>query len=249
MVTRTHRLKILRTVQLPRLAQADKRIHADRLMRCLAACLILDGLACFFSVFVDGFLNFASLVDFLRQRIEDRLGGRRRLRSMNSCDEHNRQCHCHTFNVTHVHLNVFGPGRSLSVQYTMFRFAFLVAFFQVVHAAMRPWISTPRRSSIGCRDPRAGAGLAGAMPAHIRQLFMGTPPRRCPIRSLPQWMPPPSADFASMYSSRPALGAFAANLDADTVKKTEAFLASDLGKRMVAADVALATATKPTAKR
>ena len=34
---------------------------------------------------------------------------------------------------------------------------------------------------------------------------------------------------------------FAANLDADTVKKTEAFLGSDLGRRMVAADVALAT--------
>jgi len=39
----------------------------------------------------------------------------------------------------------------------------------------------------------------------------------------------------------PALSAFAANLDADTLKKAEAFLATDTGKRMVAADVGLAS--------
>ena len=39
----------------------------------------------------------------------------------------------------------------------------------------------------------------------------------------------------------PALSAFAANLDADTLKKAEAFLATDTGKRMVAADLALAS--------
>ena len=39
----------------------------------------------------------------------------------------------------------------------------------------------------------------------------------------------------------PALGALAANLDAATVKKSLAFLESDVGRRMVAADVALAT--------
>lgn len=38
----------------------------------------------------------------------------------------------------------------------------------------------------------------------------------------------------------PALAVFAANLDAATVKKTELFLGSDLGKRMVAADLAVA---------
>jgi len=36
------------------------------------------------------------------------------------------------------------------------------------------------------------------------------------------------------------LSALAANLDADTVKKSEEFLSSDLGRRMVAADVATA---------
>ena len=44
----------------------------------------------------------------------------------------------------------------------------------------------------------------------------------------------------------PALSAFAANLDSDTVKKTHAFLSSDVGKRMVAADVALACLDEPT---
>ena len=39
----------------------------------------------------------------------------------------------------------------------------------------------------------------------------------------------------------PALSAFAANLDADTLKKAEAFLTTDVGKRMVAADVGLAS--------
>jgi len=39
----------------------------------------------------------------------------------------------------------------------------------------------------------------------------------------------------------PALSAFASNLDADTVKKAEAFLAGDAGRRWVAADVSLAS--------
>jgi hypothetical protein len=44
----------------------------------------------------------------------------------------------------------------------------------------------------------------------------------------------------------PALSALADNLDAATVKKTEAFLVSDLGRRMVAADTATAALEEPT---
>ena len=54
-------------------------------------------------------------------------------------------------------------------------------------------------------------------------------------------MRPRSAAFRIDVFEAPALSAFAANLDADTLKKAEAFLGSDLGKRMVAADVALAS--------
>jgi len=43
----------------------------------------------------------------------------------------------------------------------------------------------------------------------------------------------------------PALSALAANLDAATVKKTDAFLESELGRRMVAADMATATLDEP----
>jgi hypothetical protein len=43
----------------------------------------------------------------------------------------------------------------------------------------------------------------------------------------------------------PALNALAANLDAATVKKAEAFLRSDLGRRMVVADVATANLDEP----
>ncbi len=44
----------------------------------------------------------------------------------------------------------------------------------------------------------------------------------------------------------PALSALAANLDAATVKKIDAFLQSDLGRRMVAADLATAVLEEPT---
>jgi hypothetical protein len=80
----------------------------------------------------------------------------------------------------------------------------------------------------------------GAMPEHIRQLFAAdssaklTPPQLAAV------------DAAAVRGFRidvfeaPALQAFADHLDPTTVKKADAFLTSDLGKRMVAADVALA---------
>jgi hypothetical protein len=79
------------------------------------------------------------------------------------------------------------------------------------------------------------------MPAHIRKLFQGntsTPLSETQLAAV---------DVAAIRAFRidvfeaPALSAFAANLDADTVKKTGAFLTTDTGKRMVAADIALAS--------
>jgi len=81
----------------------------------------------------------------------------------------------------------------------------------------------------------------GSMPAHIRKLFQGN-------TSTP--LTPSQLDAVNVAAVRafridvfeaPALSAFAANLDADTVKRTEAFLATDAGKKMVAAELGLAS--------
>jgi hypothetical protein len=81
----------------------------------------------------------------------------------------------------------------------------------------------------------------GSMPAHIRKLFQGN-------TSTP--LTPSQLDAVNVAAVRafridvfeaPALSAFAANLDAETVKKAEAFMASDPGKKMVAAELGLAS--------
>jgi hypothetical protein len=81
----------------------------------------------------------------------------------------------------------------------------------------------------------------GAMPAHIRKLFQGN-------TSTPLTEPQLQAvDLAANRAFRidvfdaPALSAFAANLDFDTLKKAEAFFATDAGKQMVAAELGLAS--------
>jgi hypothetical protein len=81
----------------------------------------------------------------------------------------------------------------------------------------------------------------GAMPEHIRQLFAADASAQ---------LSPPQLDAVTAAAVRgfridvfeaPALQSLAEHLDASTVAKTGAFLASDLGKRMVSADVVLAT--------
>ena len=81
----------------------------------------------------------------------------------------------------------------------------------------------------------------GSMPAHIRRLFQGNTSTALSETQLA------AVDVAAVRAFRidvfeaPALSAFAANLNADTVKKAEAFLATDVGKRWVAADLGLAS--------
>jgi hypothetical protein len=84
------------------------------------------------------------------------------------------------------------------------------------------------------------------MPAHIRQLFMGNTSSALSESQLAAVDAAAKRGFRIDVFEPAALRALAANLDADTVKKTEAFLASDLGRRMVAADVALATLDEDT---
>jgi hypothetical protein len=86
----------------------------------------------------------------------------------------------------------------------------------------------------------------GSMPEHIRQLFEGNTSSSLSAPQLEAVTAAAKRGFRIDVFEAPALSALAANLDSDTVKKTLAFLSSDIGKRMVAADVALASMEEPT---
>jgi hypothetical protein len=86
----------------------------------------------------------------------------------------------------------------------------------------------------------------GSMPAHIRQLFSADKAAALSERQLDAVTAAAKRGFRIDVFEAPALSALADNLDEATVKKSEAFLLSDLGRRMVAADVATATLEEPT---
>lgn len=81
----------------------------------------------------------------------------------------------------------------------------------------------------------------GAMPEHIRQLFTADTATALSDPQLAAVTAAAVRGFRIDVFEAPALQAFANNLDSVTVLKTEAFLTSDLGRRMVTDDVALAT--------
>jgi hypothetical protein len=81
----------------------------------------------------------------------------------------------------------------------------------------------------------------GAMPEHIRQLFAADSSAQLSEPQLAAVSAAAARGFRIDVFEPPALQAFADHLDMATVNKAESFLTSDLGKRMVTADVALAT--------
>jgi hypothetical protein len=81
----------------------------------------------------------------------------------------------------------------------------------------------------------------GSMPAQIRKLFQGNTSTPLSDPQLDAVNAAAKRSFRLDVFEVPALSAFAANLDADTLKKAEAFLETDAGKRWVAADLALAS--------
>jgi hypothetical protein len=81
----------------------------------------------------------------------------------------------------------------------------------------------------------------GSMPAHIRQLFSADTAAKLSDQQLNAVTAAAKRGFRIDVFEAPALSALAANLDPPTVKKVDAFLESDLGRRMVAADTATAT--------
>ena len=89
------------------------------------------------------------------------------------------------------------------------------------------------------------ASLA-SMPAHIREMFSADSAGKLTDKQLSAVTSAAERGFRIDVFEPPALNALAANLDAVTVKKADAFLVSDLGRRMVAADVATATLDEPT---
>ncbi|MEP6886004.1 MAG: hypothetical protein ABJC66_14755 [Gammaproteobacteria bacterium] len=86
----------------------------------------------------------------------------------------------------------------------------------------------------------------GTMPAHIRQLFSADTAVQLSDSQMNAVTKAAERGFRIDVFEAPALSALAANLDAATVKKTDAFLGSDLGRRMVAADLATAVLEEPT---
>ena len=78
------------------------------------------------------------------------------------------------------------------------------------------------------------------MPIQVRRLFESETSAKLSDVQLTAVTEAAKRGFRIDVFEAPALAVFAANLDTDTVKKTEAFLAGDLGRRMVAADVAIA---------
>ena len=85
----------------------------------------------------------------------------------------------------------------------------------------------------------------GSMPAHIRQLFSADTAAKLSDEELNAVTAAAKRGFRIDVFEAPALSALAANLDPPTVKKVDAFLESDLGRRMVAADTATATLEEP----
>ena len=124
----------------------------------------------------------------------------------------------------------------------MIRFVLLLVFAASAHAVVTSVdIDTAAQvyQDAGMRE-QVRASL-GSMPAHIRKLFEGNTSTALSETQLAAVNSAAKRAFRIDVFEAPALSALAANLNADTVKKTEAFLASDAGKRMVLGDIALAS--------
>jgi hypothetical protein len=129
----------------------------------------------------------------------------------------------------------------------MLRFALLMLVSTGVYAADSPVdIETAAKiyQDAAVRD-QVRATLV-SMPAHIRQLFSADKGAKLSEQQLDAVTAAAKRGFRIDVFEAPALSALADHLDEATVKKSEAFLLSDLGRRMVAADVATATLEEPT---
>ncbi|HXA34968.1 MAG TPA: hypothetical protein VNW26_01425 [Steroidobacteraceae bacterium] len=123
----------------------------------------------------------------------------------------------------------------------MFRFALLMFLSTGVYAAQSVDIETAAKIYQEAAMREQVRATLGTMPAHIRQLFSADTAAKLSEQQLNAVTAAAKRGFRIDVFEVPALSALAANLDAATEKKIEAFLESDLGRRMVAADVATAS--------
>jgi hypothetical protein len=124
----------------------------------------------------------------------------------------------------------------------MLRFALLIGLAGVAQAGVPPVdIDTAAQLYQEAAIREQVRASLGSMPAHIRKLFQGNTSTALTETQLK------AVDVAAVRAFRidvfeaPALSAFAANLDAGTLKKAEAFMVTDTAKQWVAADLGLAS--------
>jgi hypothetical protein len=129
----------------------------------------------------------------------------------------------------------------------MLRFALLLLVSTGVHAAESSVdIETAAKLYQDAAVREQVRATLGSMPAHIRQLFSADKGAKLSEQQLDAVTAAAKRGFRIDVFEAPALSALADNLDEATIKKSEVFLLSDLGRRMVAADVATATLAEPT---
>jgi hypothetical protein len=124
----------------------------------------------------------------------------------------------------------------------MFRFAFLLSLAGLAQAGVPPVdMDTAAQLYQEAAIREQVRASLGSMPAQIRRLFQGNTSTPLTDAQLDAVNLAATRAFRIDVFDAPALSAFAANLDADTLKKAEAFFATDAGKQMVAAELGLAS--------
>jgi hypothetical protein len=123
----------------------------------------------------------------------------------------------------------------------MTRFIALLMLAGNIYAAESPVdIDTAARIYQAAQVREQVRASLGTMPKQIRDMFTRGVTAKLSDDQLAAVTAAAERGFRIDVFEAPALNALAQNLDAATVAKSQAFLASDLGKRMVAADVAAA---------
>ena len=122
----------------------------------------------------------------------------------------------------------------------MFRFALLMLLTTGAYAAQSVDIETAAKIYQEAAMREQVRASLGTMPEHMRQLFSADAAAPLTDAQLAAVTAAAKRAFRIDVFEVPALSALAANLDPATAKKSEEFLLSDLGRRMVAADAATA---------
>jgi hypothetical protein len=122
----------------------------------------------------------------------------------------------------------------------MFRYALLMLLTTGAYAAQSVDIETAAKIYQEAAIREQVRASLGTMPEHIRQLFSADAAAPLTDTQLAAVTAAAKRAFRIDVFEVPALSTLAANLDPATAKKSEEFLLSDLGRRMVAADAATA---------